>query len=164
VYFGSQGQILLAGMALVLAVTMAMTVGLLRYRNAQFIATMFVGLYLMLGLFFLSPLWNWEINEKFAVKPVGALLRSQTPLGTIIYTSFAYGRPSLDFYSDRQVIEADRSRLEELSQKTNYLLLEPAAIAHLPLTSYRILGKAEDFTLVLTQPHSKNTAKIETKN
>jgi 4-amino-4-deoxy-L-arabinose transferase-like glycosyltransferase len=163
VYFGSQGQILLAVMALVLAVTMAMTVGLLRYRNAKFIATMFVGLYLMLGLFFLSPLWNWEVNENFAVKPVGALLRSQTPLGTIIYTSFAYGRPSLDFYSDRQVIEADRSRLKELSQKTNYLLLEPAAIEHLSLPSYRILGKAGDFTLVLTQPHSKNTGKIETK-
>jgi 4-amino-4-deoxy-L-arabinose transferase-like glycosyltransferase len=134
-YFVSQGQILLAGMALVLAVTMAMTVGLLRDKSAKFIATMFVGLYLMLGLFFLSPLWNWEINEKFAVKPVGALLRSQTPLGTIIYTTFAYGRPSLDFYSDRQVIEADRSRLKELSQTANYLLLEPAAIAHLPLQS-----------------------------
>lgn len=152
VYFALQPQVLLSLMALVLAITMGLTAGLLRYRTPHFIPTLFVGLYMTLGLFFLSPSWNWEVNEAFAVKPIGKLLRSQTPHGTVIYTSFAYGRPSLDFYSDRKVIEADEQRLKELSTRPNYLLLERTAIADLPLPPYRILGKAGDFTLLLTQP------------
>ncbi len=64
-------------------------------------------MYLVLGLLMSSQSWIWELNEAFPVKPVATLIRAHISPGTKIYTSFAYQRPSLDFYCDCQVIPAD---------------------------------------------------------
>lgn len=151
-YFWRRGEVILVGMAGVLAATMAIAAWLFWQRQARFIAVTVGGLYLSLALFFLSSEWIWELNESFAVKPVGQLVRSQVPPQIKVYISFPYGRPSLDFYSGRRVMEADISRLQELSTRPNYFLLDAPALAALSLPPHRILGKAGDFTLIQTQP------------
>jgi len=100
-----------------------------------------------------SPLWLWELNEAFGVKPVGQLIKQSTPFNTTIYTSFAYSRTSLDFYSDRQILAVDQNRLEELKKKPNYFLLDENILEKLALGNYQILGKAEGFVLIWSNPH-----------
>ncbi|HEY9613124.1 MAG TPA: phospholipid carrier-dependent glycosyltransferase, partial [Allocoleopsis sp.] len=95
-----------------------------------------------------SKSWLWELNEAFPVKPVAALIQSHTPPDAVVYMSFAYGRPSLNFYSDRQVIPADATTLQQLWSTKPYLLLDRAALAALQLMDSVSLGTAEGFTLV----------------
>lgn len=135
-----------------LTLTLSLTTFYFSRHQSQALYCLIVGLYLTLGLLMLSPVWNWELNEAFAVKPVGALLKSQTPPQTIIYTSFAYSRPSLDFYSDRQVLAVGEKELQELAQTSHYLLLQPEALEKFSASSYRILGKTGMFTLIKTEP------------
>jgi 4-amino-4-deoxy-L-arabinose transferase-like glycosyltransferase len=105
------------------------------------------GLYGGLLLLMISPLWNWEVNEAFAVPPVGELLKQNTPVKTVIYTSFTYSRPSLDFYGDRQVLAENDDRLRELAKQGNYLLLDAAARERLALQDLQWRGQAGEFTL-----------------
>jgi hypothetical protein len=100
----------------------------------------------------ISPLWLWELNEAFPVKPVAQLIKQFTPSNTTIYTSFAYSRTSLDFYSDRQILAVDQKRLEELKQKPNYFLLDEESLGKLNLNNYQNLGKAEGFVLIWSNP------------
>jgi 4-amino-4-deoxy-L-arabinose transferase-like glycosyltransferase len=108
-------------------------------------------MYLTLGLLMTSKSWLWELNEAFPVKPVAALIRSQTPPEAVVYTSFAYGRPSLNFYSDRQVIPADATTLQQLWSTKHYLLLDQETLAALSLPDSVSLGTAKDFTLVVSK-------------
>ena len=77
-----------------------------RQRNRQFVPALVVGTYLCLLLFFQSGDWVWELNEAYPVGPVAEMVRSRVPPGTIVYTSFPRSRPSLNFYSDRQIVPA----------------------------------------------------------
>ncbi|MEA5511869.1 glycosyltransferase family 39 protein [Crocosphaera sp. UHCC 0190] len=122
----------------------------IRKSFPDFVIILIIGLYMSLGIFMTSQSWIWELNEAFPVKPVATLIKQHTPANTIIYTSFAYSRPSLDFYSDRQVLAQDQSALEKLALSSSYLLLDQNSLKNLPLSNAKILGKAEGFILVST--------------
>ncbi|MGB7441375.1 MAG: glycosyltransferase family 39 protein [Coleofasciculaceae cyanobacterium] len=135
-------------MAIVLSLTMTIAAWQVKRHKRNFIPTLFLGMYLSLGLLMSSQSWLWELNEAFPVKPVAALLQKQTEPGTVIYTSFGYSRPSLDFYSDRQVIPADAETLKQLWLNQSYLLLQQSTLTQLQLPGSMSLGTAEGFTLV----------------
>jgi 4-amino-4-deoxy-L-arabinose transferase-like glycosyltransferase len=149
VYFAlADPQPVLIIMGIVVALSMGLAAWRFKQNNPTFIPILLVGMYLALGLLMMSQSWLWELNEAFPVKPVAALIRERTPPGTVIYTSFGYGRPSLDFYSDRRVIPADVKTLQQLQSTKSYLLLDPSTLASLQLPSSVSLGTAEGFTLV----------------
>jgi 4-amino-4-deoxy-L-arabinose transferase-like glycosyltransferase len=137
----------------VVALTMGMAAWRVKQNNRTFIPILFVGMYLALGLLMTSKSWIWELNEAFAVKPVAALIREHTDAEAVVYTSFGYRRPSLDFYSDRQVIPADAAALPQLWSTQPYLLLDRSTLEALQLPNSISLGTAEGFTLVA--PKSK---------
>ncbi|NET03671.1 MAG: glycosyltransferase family 39 protein [Symploca sp. SIO2B6] len=139
-------------MGLVLAVSMGFATWLVKQNNRKFISVLFIGLYLTLTLLMTSKFWLWELNEAFPVKPVAALIKKHTEVGAIIYTSFSYERPSLNFYSDRRVISREITALQELCLTQPYLLLDQATLEILQLPSSIALGTAEGFTLVEVVP------------
>jgi len=135
-------------MGVVVAITMGLAAWRIKQNNPSFITILLIGMYLTLALLMTSNVWIWELNEAFPVKPVAALIREQTPPKATIYTSFAYRRPSLDFYSDRAVIPAPPPALQQLSSTQAYLLLDGATLGTLQLRDRVSLGTAEGFTLV----------------
>jgi len=138
----------LLAMAMVAAIAMGLTAWQLRCNNRNFIPTSIAGMYFTLTLLMLSKSWIWELNETFPVTDVGRLVRENTPAGTTVYTSFAYNRPSLDFYSDRKVDPADLETLKKLRQEGRYLLLDRTALDTLQVPEAALLGTAEGFALV----------------
>ncbi len=124
--------------------TMGVAAALIAQRNGQFIPVLFWGMYVSLLLFFSSPHWNWELNEAYAVKPVAAVIKLGTPSNQVVYTSFDYQRPSLNFYSDRQVIPNTNEQLTRHWQESShpYLLLDTETFKQLKLESAQIIGKA----------------------
>ncbi len=132
------------------ALTMTIAAALACDRDRQFIVILFWGCYLSLALLMTSRHWIWELAEAFPVKPVAAMIQSSTPVNKKIYTSFSYHRPSLDFYSDRQVIPAtnDELKLYWQQQAEPYFLLNAATLKSLHLKSPQKLGTAESWTLI----------------
>jgi 4-amino-4-deoxy-L-arabinose transferase-like glycosyltransferase len=135
-------------MSITLTISMAVTSWLIKQSKRQFIPVLFSGMYLVLALLMSSQSWVWELNETFPVKPVAALIRANVPAGTQIYTSFAYSRPSLDFYSDCKVTAAPLEVLQQMLAKKTYFLLDQEALAKIKLTNSKILGEAQGFTLI----------------
>lgn len=135
-------------MGLAIAATMGLTAWRMQQNNPQFIPILAIGMYCSLALLMLSTSWNWELNEQFPVVRVGALIRNNTPSGVIIYTSFPYNRPSLDFYSDRSVNPADLPTLRQHWMQGRYLLLDRAILDALSIPEPAIIGTADGFTLV----------------
>jgi 4-amino-4-deoxy-L-arabinose transferase-like glycosyltransferase len=56
-----------------LSLTMVTTAILLARRSQQFIVVLLWGMLVSLFIFVNSPLWIWELNENFPVKPVASL-------------------------------------------------------------------------------------------
>ena len=154
--------VLVAGLATDLAIILGVAIATLLWSavfiwrsNRNFIVVLFGGFYLALLLLFNSSHWLWELNEAFPVKPVAELIRQHAPPQQQIYTSYAYFRPSLDFYSDRVIIPASDLQLQQVWQQENYpyLLLEPSTIERLNLQSYQVLGDVlNDVTWLLIMP------------
>jgi 4-amino-4-deoxy-L-arabinose transferase-like glycosyltransferase len=151
----SEPQPVLIVMAIVLMMTMVLTAWNVYKNNRNFIPILFGGFYITLLLFVTSQSWVWELNETFPIKSVANLIQTHVPPKTEIYTSFAYERPSLDFYSDRRVIAKDLTSLQQLESKKTYLLLDKAALETLQLPNSFSFGTAEGFTLLVSQPHSQ---------
>jgi len=131
--------------------TMALAAVLAAQGDRQFLVVLFWGSYLSLLLFMNSNNWVWELAEYYPVKPVAAMIQnSGVSQGQKIYTSFAYGRPALDFYSDRTVISASIMELKERWQQDAhpYLLLDESALQQLELKSYQRLGAAQGWVLI----------------
>ncbi len=143
-------ELLLFAMSLILGITFLLTGKKLKDNSPQFVIILIIGLYISLSLFVMSKSWVWELNEAFEVKPVASLIRANTPPNTIIYTSFDYSRPSLDFYSDRQILAKDNNTLETLATTSSYLLLDKETFDNLKLTNVKILGEADQFILIST--------------
>ncbi len=60
---------------------------------------------LSLWLFFLSPFWNWELNEHGSVLPAAALAREAPEPAPGIYMEGEEGRrPSLRWYAEREIL------------------------------------------------------------
>ncbi|HIK33861.1 MAG TPA: glycosyltransferase family 39 protein [Oscillatoriales cyanobacterium M59_W2019_021] len=133
----------------VFALTLTMTAGLLWRRDGQFVLVLVWGTYLSLLLFVTSESWIWELNEAYPVKPVAEMIRTKTPPNQPIYTSYPYNRPSLNFYSDRQILPANFPQLQQHWQDDQpYLLVEIATLEQLQLEGVRVLGSAEGWELV----------------
>ncbi|MBW4664774.1 MAG: glycosyltransferase family 39 protein [Chroococcus sp. CMT-3BRIN-NPC107] len=132
------------------ALTMTIAAVLAQERDRQFIVILFWGCYLSLALFVTSRHWVWELAEAYSVKPVAAMIQSNTTINQKIYTSFLYHRPSLDFYSDRQINPAtnDELKLYWQQQTKAYFLLDDATLKNLQLKSVQKLGKTEGWSLV----------------
>ena len=80
------------------------------------------------------------------VKPIAAIIRTETPANEKIFTTFWYQRPSLDFYADRQVIPAD---LANLGPEQYWLIHNDIFDASQDrLSTAEVLGKTETFNLV----------------
>ncbi|MBH8553107.1 glycosyltransferase family 39 protein [Nostocaceae cyanobacterium CENA357] len=141
-------QPVLIAMSIVLVISMGIVAWLIQQRDRRFIPVLFSGMYLVLVLLMSSQLWIWELNETFAVKPVAALIRANVAPGTTIYTSFAYGRPSLDFYCDCKVVPVTIPVLQKMWANQSYLLLDNATLKQINLPETKALSEAENFILI----------------
>jgi 4-amino-4-deoxy-L-arabinose transferase-like glycosyltransferase len=139
-------------MAIILTVTMGVVAWKIKQNHPTFILILSGGLYLAWACLMFSKSWLWELNECFPVKPVAALIQAHTPANAVVYTSFAYSRPSLDFYSDRRVIAQGTDTLKQLSLAKNYLLLDRPTLENLHSKNILSLGTAGDFTLLVSNP------------
>ncbi|MEH1921643.1 ArnT family glycosyltransferase [Nostoc sp.] len=148
VYFYLKKQPILIVMSIILTISMGITAWLIKKRDRNFIPALFTGMYLVLALLMSSQSWIWELKEAFPVKPVADLIRANVSPGTQIYTSFAYGRPSLDFYSDCKVTAATVPILQKMLSNKSYLLLDNMALQQINLTGSKVIGAVDGFTLI----------------
>ncbi len=132
------------------SMTMALAAILAERGDRQFLKVLFWGSYISLLLFMKSNDWVWELAERYPVQPVATIVREGTPSGTKIYTSSPEHRPSLIFYSDRNIIPASFKELQDHwhNHKQPYLLLDHSAIHALQLDSFKVIGQAEGWKLV----------------
>ncbi len=139
-------QLILTAVALTLTATYILAMR----QNSQFILVLLWGTYLSLFLLMASRQWVWELNEAYPVKPVAQIVQNHVPSGQAILTSYPNSRPSLNFYSDRQVIPATPAGIEGYWQNTTqpYVLIDPQTLKLLQLDSVRVLDNAEDWLLV----------------
>ncbi|HIK07783.1 MAG TPA: glycosyltransferase family 39 protein [Trichormus sp. M33_DOE_039] len=142
-------QPVLIVMSIVITISMGSVAWLIKKGDRNFIPVLFTGMYLVLILLMTSQSWIWELNEAFPVKPVAALIRANVSPGTKIYTSFAYNRPSLDFYCDCQVIAASDPILLKMWSNHSYLLLDQSSLAKINLPVKKIIGTADNFSLMV---------------
>ncbi|ACB00522.1 MULTISPECIES: glycosyltransferase family 39 protein [Cyanophyceae] len=140
-------QVPLILMALTLGGMFAVTTWL--WPRPQALYILVGGMYCGLALLFCSQAWVWEINEAFPVKPIAAIIRAETPADAIIFTTFDYSRPSLDFYGDRPV----RPQPLEAPVGEQYWLIHQDLLTEQPalkeaLPPFELLGRASGFNLV----------------
>ncbi len=139
-------QLILAAAALTLTTAMILAA----QQDCQFIPVLIWGSYLSLLLLMLSPYWVWELNEQFPVQPVAAILRQGTPPGQQIMTTYPNTRPSLDFYSDRQIIPTPTATIQHRwrNDPQAFLLTDQTTLNQLDLTPIKRISQAEGWILV----------------
>lgn len=145
-------QLILAAIAF----TFTLAAILVAQRDFQFIAILFWGTYISLVLLMTSEHWIWELAEAYPVKPVAELIeKSNIPVAEKVYTSYQYFRPSLNFYSDRQVIPASFEELKKHWEEGSspYLLLENPSLKNLNLERVKTLGATGGWTLITRDTH-----------
>lgn len=132
------------------ALTMAMAAILLARRDLQFILILFWGIYISLLILMTSPYWISGLPETEPMKPLAELIRRRTPDHQVIYSSLNTARPSLNFYSGRQVIPASNSELKQRwqNEKSVYLLLDTDTEAKLSLKSFRLIERLSRWVLI----------------
>jgi 4-amino-4-deoxy-L-arabinose transferase-like glycosyltransferase len=114
-----------------LLITFATVTILLSKKDPQFIYILLWGMYVTLIVFFSSNYWFWELNEKYAVKPIANVIQEVVPYDEDIYIDAEDFRSSLNFYSDRQIIPIDQKQLEKLWQTPSYLLIRKNILSKL---------------------------------
>lgn len=144
------------------ALTIAIAAVLVARRDLQFILILFWGMYVSLLLFMTSPYWSWQLENAYPVEPIAAILQRGTPKEQPIYASLSEVRPALNFYSDRQIIPASMSELQEhwKGDRQPYLLLDNQAFKQLNLGRHRLIGRvgqAPDWVLVTKDPASERS-------
>ena len=123
-----------------MAITFAATAIVIAQQEKQFIPLLFWGLFVSSFLLIISPHWIWELKSTEPVKPIAALIDQHTSEKQIVYTSMSQPRPSLAFYSDRQIVAKEIADLKSHWQedpKHNldvYLLLDSTAIQKLNIS------------------------------
>ena len=124
-----------------LCITFAATAIVIAQQDKQFIPLLFWGLLVSLFLLVVSPHWIWELKMSESVEPIAELLKQHTPPQTLIYGSKAAARPSLNFYSDRQIIPQSVSQLQYRWQQDSlvYLLLDARSFKQLGLPKTAIV-------------------------
>ncbi len=141
------------------AVTMALATILIHQGDSQFLKILIWGSYVSLLLFVNSNYWIWELNEAYPVKPVAQMIQQAKPTANNIYTSFSYHRPSLDFYSEHQVLPASFSELQYYWQykEQPYFLLDELTLQNLQLDSIKIVGQTQGWTLLKKEVRSQES-------
>jgi len=141
-----------------LGLTLTIAAILTIIKSPYFSLVLIAGLYVSFLLFFNSKIWIWELGEAYPVKPVAAIVASETPPGQTVYTSYPYNRPSLNFYSDRQVIPVELERLKSYWQQneTPYFLMETTTIKDLQLENVKILKTARGWGIITKKSNSIN--------
>ncbi len=148
IYFGGFQTPADWNLAIIMAATaLTMTAAAVKVAQAsrQFLVILFWGSYVGLLLFFLSGHWIWELAEAYPVKPVAEMIQKETPPGQKIFTNYNYGRPSLDFYSSRQVIPLEPKQLQDRWDDENsqpYLLIDGDAQKPPQLKGVKVLDTA----------------------
>ncbi|MCX7595204.1 MAG: phospholipid carrier-dependent glycosyltransferase, partial [Fischerella sp.] len=139
------------------AATMALAAILAERGDIQFLRVLFWGSYISLLLLMKSNYWVWELGERYPVKPVAAMIQQETPPGTKIYTSNPENRPSLNFYSDRNIVSASKKELQYYwrYKEQPYFLLDESTFNNLQLDSAKLLDQAEGWKLI-----TKDTSKL----
>ena len=144
-----------------LCVTFGATAVAISQRDSQFIPLLFWGLFVSMFLLFVSPHWIWEMKAITSVKPIAEFIRQHTPPKATIYSSMSNARPSLNFYSDRQVIPQSIEELEQHWQQNSavYLLLDSSARIRLNLPPQAIVkdNRPESSDWVLAIKKEKST-------
>ncbi|MEL6439520.1 MAG: glycosyltransferase family 39 protein [Cyanobacteria bacterium J06621_8] len=109
-----------------LSITFGVTALIIAQQDRQFITLLFWGLFVSTLLLIISPHWLWELRVNEPVKPIAELIIEHTEPKSIIYSSMTRKRPSLDFYSDRQIINQSVIQLKEHWQEDTkaYLLVD----------------------------------------
>jgi len=101
------------------------------------------------SLLLLTSRLGLGVSRSYPVKPVAAMIQNGTPVGEKVYTSYPYGRPSLNFFSDRQVIPAATSELQHHWQQNPQPI---SCLINLPenltLDLVQRVGQAEGWTLI----------------
>lgn len=151
--FGGSGSAIERDLQLMLmfvALTMTISAVLLHRKDRQFLLVLIWGTYVTLLVFVASDNWVWELAEDYPVKPIAEIVRTGTPAGQQVFTSHRLPRPSLNFYSERQVIVADSVTLQEKWQTLPqpYFLLEKPVLKHLGLQNAEIVKTADDWVVV----------------
>ena len=151
--FGGSGMAIERDLQLMLmfvALTMTISAVLLHRKDRQFLLVLIWGTYVTLLVFVASDNWVWELAEDYPVKPIAEIVRTGTPAGQQVFTSHRLPRPSLNFYSERQVIVADSVTLQEKWQSLPqpYFLLEKPVLKHLGLQNAEVVKTAEDWVVV----------------
>ncbi|MEG3881564.1 glycosyltransferase family 39 protein [Microcoleus sp. herbarium7] len=150
--FGGSGAIErdLQLMLMFAALTLIISAVLLHRKDRQFLLVLIWGTYVSLLVFVASDNWVWELAEDYPVKPIAEIVRTGTPIGQQVFTSHRLPRPSLNFYSNRQVIVADAPTLKQKWQTLPqpYFLLEKPVLKHLGLQNAEVVKTAEDWVLV----------------
>jgi len=137
-------------MLMFVALTMTISAVLLHRKDRQFLLVLIWGTYVTLLVFVASDNWVWELAEDYPVKPIAEIVRTGTPAGQQVFTSHRLPRPSLNFYSERQVIVADSATLQQKWQTLGqpYFLLEKLVLKHLKLPNAEVVKTADDWVLV----------------
>ncbi|MGB5710597.1 MAG: glycosyltransferase family 39 protein [Waterburya sp.] len=124
-----------------LSITFGATAIALAQQDKQFVPLLFWGLFVSIFLLIISPHWIWELKATEPVKPIAELLKQYTEPEAVIYSSMPQERPSLDFYSDRQVVNQSIDELRQHWQQdsTVYLLVDSTTLQKLDLPQQAIV-------------------------
>ncbi|MBE9044477.1 glycosyltransferase family 39 protein [Pleurocapsales cyanobacterium LEGE 10410] len=126
------------------AITFAATAVVIAQQEKQFIPLLFWGLFVSIFLLVISPHWIWELKTVEPIEPIANLVRQHTPANTIVYSSMST-RPSLSFYSDRQVVSLSTAELQQRWQHDSmvYLLIDSATQEKLNLSKQAIIKNSQ---------------------
>lgn len=144
-------EIVLIFLAVIL--TTSISAFLLYKKDRQFLPILFWGTYIALLMFVNSQYWNWELAENYAVKPVAEIIQANSQPHQKIYSLARTDRPSLNFYSDRPIIRVGPDRIQQEWQNNPppILLIENIYLKNMPLSSIKVLGQAEGWSLITHQ-------------
>jgi hypothetical protein len=148
IIYGLNRDVWVSSIGILICLTTGGAAYLLWRKQRYFILWLWAGLYLGLWVLFCSPVWVWELNETFPVKPVAQLIQTQVPQGSAVYTTFAYGRPSLNFYADRPTTAIQAGQFLDLFRTKQYLLIDSNTLSFLDPKTHQNLGTAAGLTLV----------------
>lgn len=126
-----------------LSLTLGTTAIVMAQQDKQFVLLLFWGLFVSIFLLVVSPHWIWKLKAVESIKPIAELVQRHTEPNTVIYSSMSQRRPSLGFYSDRQIINQSLTQLREhwLHDTSTHLLVDATTSKKLNLPQQAIVAE-----------------------
>lgn len=124
-----------------LSITFAVTAIIIAQQDRQFIPLLFWGLFVSIFWLVISPHWIWELQGTEPVKPIAEMIKLHTKPEAIVYSAMSRERPSLEFYSDRQIVNQPIDKLEQHWQQDPdvCLLIDLATFKQLKLPQQAVI-------------------------